>query len=198
MCPTTSQNPRWHPPWLSDACATRKDSESERLFKKNPETDNNTLDCKPLGRAVLPGSLNPPPLARVPFPSKSFCFVSTCVSSDNLFPSVRQDPLSDPGRGPPSCNRWTGNRRNVAHLVRRLKAQLGERGAGAPASRAGRGLRRWAAVRAGPAPGRSVPEEAPLCRCCSHRDALTAGPALPCPGGVGTVLPLFWSQVNFL
>ena len=29
-CLTTSQNPScWHPSWLSDACTTRKDSESE-------------------------------------------------------------------------------------------------------------------------------------------------------------------------
>ena len=28
-CPTTSQNPRWHPSWLNKASTTRKDSESE-------------------------------------------------------------------------------------------------------------------------------------------------------------------------
>ena len=42
-------------------------------------------------------------------------------------------------------------------------------------------------VLARPAPGRSVPEEAPSCCCCSDKDALTAGLALPRPGGVGTV-----------
>ena len=50
----------------------------------------------------------------------------------------------------------------------------------------GAGLLEWA----GPAPGLSVPEEAPSCRCCSDKDALTAGLALPRPGRVGTVLLL--------
>ena len=43
--PTTSQNPRWHPSWLSIACATRKDSESEGLARDNPET--NPITIKP-------------------------------------------------------------------------------------------------------------------------------------------------------
>ena len=35
-CPSTSQNPsRYHPSWLSDACATRKDSELEWLAMQN-------------------------------------------------------------------------------------------------------------------------------------------------------------------
>ena len=33
---------------------------------------------------------------RVPFPNKISCFVSTCVSSDNSFLSVRQDPPFQP------------------------------------------------------------------------------------------------------
>ena len=45
MCPTASQNPRWHPPWLSDACATRKDSELEWLAKDHLET--NPIIIKP-------------------------------------------------------------------------------------------------------------------------------------------------------
>ena len=83
MCPTTSQNPRWHPPWLSDACATRKDSESESLAKYNPETNNNTLDCKPQGRAVLPGSFNTPALPGCPFPVKALA-LSAHVSPQTI------------------------------------------------------------------------------------------------------------------
>ena len=45
-CPSTSQNPsRYHPSWLSNACATRKDSELEWLAKDHPET--NPITIKP-------------------------------------------------------------------------------------------------------------------------------------------------------
>ena len=37
----------------------------------------------------------------VPFPNKVSCFVSTCVSSDNSFPSVRQEPGFGPWKGSP-------------------------------------------------------------------------------------------------
>ena len=36
---------------------------------------------------------------RVPFPNKISCFVSACVSSDNSFPSVRQEPSFGPWKG---------------------------------------------------------------------------------------------------
>ena len=36
---------------------------------------------------------------RVPFPNKISCFVSTCASSDNSFPSVRQEPSFGPWKG---------------------------------------------------------------------------------------------------
>ena len=37
----------------------------------------------------------------MPFPNKISCFVSTCVSSDNSFPSVRQEPSFRPWKGSP-------------------------------------------------------------------------------------------------
>ena len=37
----------------------------------------------------------------VPFPNKMSCFVSTCVSLDNSFPSVRQEPVLGPWKGSP-------------------------------------------------------------------------------------------------
>ena len=42
-----------------------------------------------------------PPLlsTRVPFPNKISCFVSAYVSSDNSFPSVRQEPSFRPWKG---------------------------------------------------------------------------------------------------
>ena len=92
-CPTTSQNPSlWQPSCLNKACATRKDSESEWLAKDNPETNPITINTEPCGRAVLLGSLTLLLSTQVPFPSKISCFVSTCVSLDNLFLSVRQEP----------------------------------------------------------------------------------------------------------
>ena len=56
------------------------------------------------GRAVLLGSLTLLLSARVPFPNKVSCFVSTRVSSDNSFRVLDKSPVSGPGRGPPSCN----------------------------------------------------------------------------------------------
>ena len=95
-CPTTSQNPsHWHPSWLNKACTTRKDSESEWLAKDNQETDPITI--KP-SRAVL-GSLTLLLSTRVPFPNKISCFVSTCVSSNNSFLSVRQELSFGPWNG---------------------------------------------------------------------------------------------------
>ena len=44
----------------------------------------------------------PYPLStRVPFPNKISCFVSTYVSLDNSFPSVRQEPRFGPWKGSP-------------------------------------------------------------------------------------------------
>ena len=60
-----------------------------------------TQDCKPGGRAVLLGSLTLLLSTRVPFPNKISCFVSTCVSSDNSFPSVRQEPSFGLWKGSP-------------------------------------------------------------------------------------------------
>ena len=57
-----------------------------------------------LFRAVLLGSLTLLLSTQVPFPNKISCFVSACVSSDNSFPSVRQEPSFGLGMGPPSCN----------------------------------------------------------------------------------------------
>ena len=56
---------------------------------------------QPGSRAVLLGPLTLLLSARAPFPNKISCFVSTCVSSDNSFPSVRQEPSFGPGKGSP-------------------------------------------------------------------------------------------------
>ena len=104
-CPIISQNPSvWHPSWLNKACITRKDSESEWLAKDNLETNPTTIKLKTVshcGRAVLLGSLTVLLSVWAPFPSKISCFVSTCISSDNSFWSVRQEPSFGPCKGSP-------------------------------------------------------------------------------------------------
>ena len=107
MCPITSQNPCWRPYWLSNAWATRKDSESERLAKDNPET--NPITIKPetashvaeqftwvlLPCCCLPGR---------PFPIKS---LALSVSPRTIhFWVLDESPLLGPRRDPPSCNKW--------------------------------------------------------------------------------------------
>ena len=60
-----------------------------------------TWDCEPCCREVL-GSLTLLLSAWVLLPNKISCFVSTCVSSDYSFLSVRQVPHLGPRKGPPS------------------------------------------------------------------------------------------------
>ena len=82
----------------------RKSSESEWLAKDNPEANPITIetqDFETRGRAVLLGSLTLLLSTWVPFPNKISCFVSTCVSPDNSFPSVRQKPSFGAWKGCP-------------------------------------------------------------------------------------------------
>ena len=99
--PTTSQNPRWQPSWLSNAWTTRKDSESEWLV--NPGT--NPITINPRLRATRqsgpPGLPHPAALCPGALPNKISCFLSTCVSSDNSFLSVRQGPSFRPWKRSP-------------------------------------------------------------------------------------------------
>ena len=92
----------WNPSWLSDTHTTRKDPESGWLAEVNLEA--NSIAAKPeaanhTSRAVLLGSLALPLSAEAPLPSKVSCCVSTCVSSGNLFPSARQEPILGPWKG---------------------------------------------------------------------------------------------------
>ena len=103
-CPTISQNLHWHPSWLNKACTTRKDSELEWQAEDNPET--NPITIKPLQAmwpSSSPGFLYPILLlsAWAALPSKISCFVNTCVSSDDSFLSVRQEPTFRPWKGSP-------------------------------------------------------------------------------------------------
>ena len=68
-----------------------------------------TWDCEPHGRAVLLGSLTLLLSTQAPLPHEVSCFVSTCVSSDNSFPSIGQEPTLGPWQGSPFLqhNHWT-------------------------------------------------------------------------------------------
>ena len=103
-CPPTFQNHLWHPSWLNKACTTRKSSESEWLSKDNPDTNPITIRPETAGHETELFSWVPLPSRSppgCPFPIKISCFLSTCVSSDNSFPSVRQEPSFGPWKGSP-------------------------------------------------------------------------------------------------
>ena len=95
VCRTTSQNPSlWQPSWLSNVYTTRKDSESEWLAKDNPETNPINIKPETVSHVAAQFSWVPLPYCsplRCPFPIKSLA-LSARVSSDNYFPSVRQEP----------------------------------------------------------------------------------------------------------
>ena len=106
VCPTNLPESfsLWNPSWLSDACATRKGSESERLARDNPET--NPIPIKPnisshvaeqFSCVPLPSCSSP----RCPFSIKSLA-LSACVSPRTIhFRVLDNSPLSSLGRGPP-------------------------------------------------------------------------------------------------
>ena len=123
-CPSTSQNPSCqHPSWLSDVWATREDSELEWLAKDHPETNPITIKPETASHAAEQFSWVPLPYCSppgCPFPIKSLGFISTCVSSDSSFLSVRQEPSFGPGRSPPSCNDNTKNGGEIFYFDSRL------------------------------------------------------------------------------
>ena len=99
-CPITSQNPScWHLSELSNACTTRKDSESEQLAKDNQEMNPITIKSKLLAmwQSSPLGFPYPTALRPAPLPNNISCFVSSCISLGTSFPSVN---LLGPGRVP--------------------------------------------------------------------------------------------------
>ena len=98
-CWTTSQSPpRWHPPWLSNVCATKKDPESECLAKDNPETNPITVKPETASHMAEQSSWAPSPYCSPPghpFPVKSLS-------------NVWQEPTLGPWKWSPflQLNRW--------------------------------------------------------------------------------------------
>ena len=84
---------------------------SEKIGKLTPNPGSESHVAEQLFGVPLPSALS----AQGTFPSKVSRFVSTSVSWDNSFLNVRQAPLLDPGRGPPSCNdsSWFGQKCDI-------------------------------------------------------------------------------------
>ena len=106
----TSQNPScWNPSWLSHASATRKDPESEWLARDNQETNPITIKPETASHVAEQFSWVPLPccsLPRRPFPMKSLALSARVSPWTIHFRVLDKSPLSGPGRGPPSCNKW--------------------------------------------------------------------------------------------
>ena len=100
MLTATSQNPsHWHPFWLSNVCAIRKDSESEGLAKDHLETNSITLNPENASHVAEQFSW-------VPFPIKSLALSAHVSPQTFISECYIKSPLSGPGRGPSSCNKW--------------------------------------------------------------------------------------------
>ena len=110
-CPTTSQNPsHWHPSWLNKACTTSKDSESEWLAKDSLETNPITIKPETVSHVAEQFSWVLLPYCSPPgchFPIKSLALSADVSSRAIHFWVLDKSPVSGPGRGPPSCNRYT-------------------------------------------------------------------------------------------
>ena len=107
-CPSTSQNPSClHPAWLSDVCATRKDSELEWSAKDHTETNPITIKPETMSHRAELFSWAPSPSCSppgCPFPVISLA-LSAHVSTQTIhFQVLDKSPVSGPGRGHPSCN----------------------------------------------------------------------------------------------
>ena len=63
--------------------------------------ENSWESYEPCGRAALLGFLTLLLSTQMTIPNKISCFVSTCVSSDNSFLSVRQEPSFGPWKRSP-------------------------------------------------------------------------------------------------
>ena len=106
--PSTSQNPpRWPPSWLSNACATRKDPESEGLARDNPESNPITINPGTASHVAEQFSWAPSPSCSPPggpFPKKSLALSAHVSPRTVHFRVLDKSPISGPGRGPASCN----------------------------------------------------------------------------------------------
>ena len=108
-CPTTSQNPSlWHTSWLNKVYTTRKDTESERLAKDNPETNPITIKPETASHVTEQFSWVPIPYyspPRCPFPVKSLSLSAHASPQTIHFQVLDKSPVWGPGRSLPSYNK---------------------------------------------------------------------------------------------
>ena len=96
----TSQNPsHWNPSWWGGVCASRKDPESERWARDNPQTDPITIKPEPRGGAVLLGSLTLLLPTQAPLSNKASSLSAPVSLVTIHFWVLDKRPLSGPGRG---------------------------------------------------------------------------------------------------
>ena len=80
---------------LAVVCAIRKDADSEWNAKENPKT--NPIIIKPKTESHVAKQFSWVPLSSystwAPLPNTVSCFISTCVTLDNLFLCVRLEPI---------------------------------------------------------------------------------------------------------
>ena len=116
---------RRYPSWLSNACPTRKDPESEWLTKDNRGTNSITIKPETASHMAEQFSWVPTPscsLPGLPLPNKVSCFVSTCVSSDNLCQNIRQEPTLRPWKRSPFLQHL--NAKSVSWRISLLTQEL--------------------------------------------------------------------------
>ena len=103
VLPTSQDALRWNPSRLSDACAPKKDPNSECLARDKPEMNPMTIKPESASHVTewfspFPSPSCPPP--RQPFPMKPLAWTAL-LSSDNSLPSVRQELTLKPWKGTP-------------------------------------------------------------------------------------------------
>ena len=108
MCPATPQNPPyWNTSWLNNACATRKDPESEWLAKDNPEINPTSIKCETTSHMEEQPSWVPLPSCSPPehpFPVKSLAWLVHVSLQTIHFRVLDKSPYLGPGNDPPSRN----------------------------------------------------------------------------------------------
>ena len=102
LCPTNVPGSPSLASILAEQCRRPQEAPWVRMIGQrqpgNSSHHHKTRRCAPRGRAVLLGSLTLLLSTQASLPNQVSCFFSTCISSDNPFPTVRQEPALGPGR----------------------------------------------------------------------------------------------------
>lgn len=86
MCPTNLPESSSMESIWAEQCMRYQEGPCVRMI------GHKTQDCEPCGRGVLLGSLSLLLSTQAPLLNKASCCVSICVSSENSFLSVKQEP----------------------------------------------------------------------------------------------------------